>query len=469
MTRRISLAAALAGALTATGCGSFSATETPTPAPLELAKVWDAERVSPRVSPLVDHAEVTRRLEALRRRDGRFFTVEEIGRSVEGRSINHVTVGSGPFKVLLWSQMHGDEPTATSALFDLFEYLYRHRTEDPAARILDALTLHAVPMLNPDGAEKFTRRNAQGIDVNRDALLLQTPEGRALKALRDRLNPRLGFNLHNQNLRTSVGRPPKPAAISLLSVAYDEARTINEGRQLTRQVCVVIRDALEPLVAGQIGRYAEDFEVRAFGDNLTKWGTPIVLIETGPWARDAAQSRSPEDFDGPLIRLNFVALVTALDAIATGSVAKADPERYASLPVNESRNFFITIRGVSIVTGTGIPPFTGDIGLVATRRVKVENGTRELQIPMAVEDIGDLRTTGALETIYATGLTAAPLFDEKLKVGETVDLPDKFPGTITIGAPAAIVLLRPSGSRYVVERVIPDDYIKTTVDARGTR
>ena len=65
-------------------------------------------------------------------------------------------------------------------------------------------------MLNPDGAERFQRRNAQSIDINRDALRLQTPEGRALKALRDRLNPTVGFNLHNQSWRTSVGTPPKP-------------------------------------------------------------------------------------------------------------------------------------------------------------------------------------------------------------------------------------------------------------------
>jgi hypothetical protein len=453
-TRRLK-SFALAAALIATAaCGAFSAKEAATPAPAELAKLWDAERVSPAVSPLVDHAEVVRRLEGLKRRDAQFFKVEEIGRSVERRSINHVTVGRGPFKVLLWSQMHGDEPTATSALFDLFEYLHRHQSEDPPQRILDALTLHAVPMLNPDGAEAFSRRNAQGIDINRDALLLQTPEGRALKALRDRLDPRLGFNLHNQNLRTSVGRPPKPAAVSLLSVAYDEPRTVNEGRRLTKQVCAVIRDALEPLAPGQIGRYSDEFEIRAFGDNITKWGTPVVLIEMGPWPLQSGSDITTGAFDGTLIRLNFVALVTALDAVATGSVSRADPQRYDSLPGNESRNFFITIRGASIVTGTGIPPFTGDIGLVATRRVKVEQGKRELQLPMAVEDIGDLRTTGALETIYATGLTAAPLFSDKLKVGETVDLPRKFPGTITIGAPAAIVLLRPSGSRFVVERTI---------------
>jgi murein tripeptide amidase MpaA len=82
--------------------------------------------------------------------------------------------------------MHGDEPTATAALFDVFEYLRRHRDEPIVRRILSQLTLHVVPMLNPDGAERFQRRNAQSIDVNRDALRLQTPEGRALKQLRDR-------------------------------------------------------------------------------------------------------------------------------------------------------------------------------------------------------------------------------------------------------------------------------------------
>ena len=60
-------------------------------------------------------------------------------------------------------------------------------------------------MLNPDGAERGARRNAQGIDVNRDALNLATPEGRLLKAVRDRHQPILGFNLHDQDRRTTVG------------------------------------------------------------------------------------------------------------------------------------------------------------------------------------------------------------------------------------------------------------------------
>jgi len=259
-----------------------------------LAETWDRERVSWPVPPLIRHADVESRLKEVRAAAPDLFRLEEIGKSVEGRSINHIWFGRGAFHVLLWSQMHGDEPTATSALFDVFEQFRRHRDEPAFAFILDSLTIHAVPMLNPDGAERFQRRNAQGIDINRDALRLQTPEGRALKALRDRLNAPVGFNLHNQGWRTSAGKTGQPAAISLLSVAFDEARTESPGRILTKQLCALIRDALEPLAPGRIARYDDEFEVRAFGDNLTRWGTSVVLIETGPWP-----AAEPDVVDGP--------------------------------------------------------------------------------------------------------------------------------------------------------------------------
>ena len=424
-------------------------------APQDLAAIWDAERVSPPLPPLLEHAEVERRLAALVEADPR-FSRERVGASLEGRSINLITIGTGPFRVLLWSQMHGDEPTATAALFDVFEYLQRHRTDPVVRRILSSLTLYVVPMLNPDGAERFQRRNAQGIDINRDALGLQTPEGRVLKAVRDRFNPRVGFNLHNQGWNTSVGNPPKPASISLLSVAYDEPRSENAGRKLTKKLSAVIRDAIEPFASGQIGRYDDSFEVRAFGDNITLWGTPVVLIETGPFP-----SSEP---DPPLIRLNFIAIVSALDALATGNVERADPKRYESLPMNDSRMFYVLVQQATVISGTGVPPFTADIGISANRRVRSVDGRRQIQIQASINDLGDLRTHGALRTIDGRGLVAAPLWDPAMTEGQEVDLPDfaKTPSARVVGPgqSAEIVLLRPlngaalPASRYVVQTIL---------------
>ena len=420
----------------------------PSISPQDLARIWDKEHVSPPVSPTVDHADVVRRLAALVAAAPDLFEVEKAGESVEGRSINHLRVGRGPFRVLLWSQMHGDESTATSALFDLFEYIRSHRNDEAVRGILTNLTLHVVPMVNPDGAERFQRRNAQSIDVNRDALSLQTPEGQVLKAIRDRFQPRVGFNLHNQSWRTSVGDPPKPASISLLSVAYDAKRSENSGRVLTKKICAVIREALEPFASGQIGRYDDTFEVRAFGDNITLWGTPVVLIETGPWP-----SENP---DPPLVRLNFIALVSALDALATGRVNRADARRYDGLPMNESRMFYIAVRSATVINGAGVKPFTADIGIVATRRVRVVNGRRDVVLTTGIDDMGDLRTSGALREIDASALTAVR--DAGYQEGQLVNLPDwrhRSETSLAVGQPARIALLRPAAEgKYRVELVL---------------
>jgi hypothetical protein len=436
--------AAAAGGQVAPGYG--------TPAPPALVGAWDAEHVSPAFPSLMRHADVEARLRAVTAASPDLFSMEEIGRSVEGRALRHVWFGTGPLHVLLWSQMHGDEPSATAALFDVFEYVRLHRGEPEIRNLLDALTVDVVPMLNPDGAERFQRRNAQGIDINRDALMLQTPEGRALKALRDRLEPRLGFNLHNQSWRTSVGKTGKPAAISLLAVAYDEARSENEGRVLAKKTCAVIRDALEPIAPGLVARYDDEFEVRAFGDNLTKWGTSVVLIETGPYPVDPP--------DPSLVRLNFVAIITALEALASGMVETADPARYESLPMNESAVFFQLIRNAAIVTGSGIAPFRGDVGVVANRTIEEADGRLEIRQTLRIDDLGDLHVFGALETIDAEGQTIAPLYDRTLTSGDETTLPDwslrKGEGLLAPGEPADLVLLKPleKPGAYRVERVI---------------
>lgn len=416
--------------------------------PRELFDLWAEVRLQGLPLPaLVRHSFLELHLRRLPASAPGLFHVEEVGRSVEGRSLNLVRFGSGPRTLLLWSQMHGDEPTATTALLDLFEYVRAHREHPRVARWLSAFTLHALPMLNPDGAERFQRRNAQGIDINRDALALQTPEGRTLKAVRDRLQPSLGFNLHNQSWRTAVSGTNRPASISLLAPPFDAARGDNPGRVLAKKVCAVIRDALEPLAPGQVGRYDDSFEVRAFGDNLGRWGTPTVLIETGPWP-------SPVP-DEPLLRLNFVALVSALDALASGAVEHADLQRYESIPLNDSKGMLhLVIQGAHVFGEAG-DAFVADIGIAAAQAVRYPGGTPSLVLSGSIEEFGDLRVYGAVERVDGTGLTAVPL-PEGVKEGDLLPLPSRDALEVHVGLPAELMLLRPvaSSGSYRVARIV---------------
>jgi hypothetical protein len=357
-------------------------------APPDSAKIWSiwgAEHLS-RIDPSkVRHRDLLRYLEELRREG---VAITEVGRSLAGREICQMEFGSGPLKVFLWSQMHGDEPTATSALIDLFHYWQRHRNDPAVAEMARRLTIRAVPMLNPDGAELYQRRNLQSIDINRDARRLTTPEGRLLKRLRDEWQPAIGFNLHNQNIRTAVGETGRQATISLLAVAHDEVRSDNPGRILAKKICTTLYQTLSPFIEGQIGRYDDSFNPRAFGDLISQWGTPVVLIETGGWF-----GRPEMD----LVRLNFTALATTLQELALGQVDRANPAVYDAIPYNNGGGMIpLIIRRATIVNRYRegkfeVPAYAADIA------VNIEGARATIQ------DLGDLGGFVALDEVDADG------------------------------------------------------------------
>lgn len=97
----------------------------------------------------------------------RGFHVEEIGRSVENRPLRHVRRGEGRTRVLLWSQMHGDESTASMVLSDLFRFLGEH-LDDPQGA---AREHHAAFPAYPQSRRRraFSASQRTGIDINRDA------------------------------------------------------------------------------------------------------------------------------------------------------------------------------------------------------------------------------------------------------------------------------------------------------------
>jgi hypothetical protein len=299
--------------------------------------------------------------------------------------------------------MHGDEPSATPALLDIADVLLSRRREPEAAAILEGLTLLMIPMLNPDGSEVYERRNSQAIDINRDALSLTTPEGRLLKRIRDEHQPMLGFNLHDQSRRMGVGDSGVLATVALLAVAGDPARTPTPGRLRCERACAAIVGALTPFAPGGIARFDEDWNPRAFGDNLTAWGTPVVLIESGgpPPGGDL------ED----LTRLNFVAILTVLRELARNDLEDHDPGVYAALPRNRRDAWAdVIVRGGLIRQPGFEDPYRADLAFnrEVGDRDAVGCGTGAARGSLVVE-IGDTRFLGAARIVDAgDSLLVAP-------------------------------------------------------------
>ena len=326
------------------------------------------------------------------------LSVSQIGMSLEGRSIHQIQAGTGTISVLLWSQMHGDEATATMALFDIFRFLQASGDEFDAFRqtILANTSLYFVPMLNPDGAERFQRRTSADIDMNRDALRLQSPESVLLRRLQQTLKPLVGFNLHDQGPRYSVGNTGKQAVVSFLATAYDPARSVNDVRKRSMQLIVGMNRTLQQFIPGQVCRYDDEFEPRAFGDNIQKWGTTLVLIESG------GQVGDPEKMS--IRRLNFVAMLTALHAIATKSYSEEKIADYQAIPENTRTLFDLLIRNATVIRKG--KPYTIDLGINHH-----EVNTDSARAFFYRSTIDDLVTAGKVVYLGASNYAAYRLVD----------------------------------------------------------
>ncbi len=339
------------------------------------------------------------------------FEVQKVGQSIQGRDLHLISIGSGDSNIFLWSQMHGNEPTATQAIFDILNFLNAPEFQEEKEAILSKLKLHFLPMLNPDGAEVFTRRNALGIDINRDALRLQSPEGQTLKRLRDSLDADFGFNLHDQSTYYNAERTEKPATISYLATAYNYEKDINEVRANAMKVIVYMNEIIQNYAPGQVGRYSDDFEPRAFGDNIAKWGTSLILIESGGYPGD------PEKQE--IRKLNYVSILSALYTIANESFKNIPIEDYEKIPRNDRKLFDLKIENVTYeLLGDD---YILDLGIF-NNEVDLE-GHNQFYYNSSVADQGDLSTYYAYKTFDAQGYKIVPPKMAKVEqIGDAMDL-----------------------------------------------
>ena len=321
------------------------------------------------------------------------FEIQLLGHSVEDRPIRMVSIGNGDIDVLMWSQMHGNESTATRSIVDLLSFIAENSKQKSVNSLLQDLRIHFIPMLNPDGASRWTRENAIGIDLNRDALRLIAPESQILKRVRDSLNADYGFNLHDQSKYYNVERLNNEASISFLATAFDYEKSRSAGRDEAMQLISYLYQINQKYIPNHTGRYNDDFEPRAFGDNIQKWGTKLILIETGGFKND------PEKQLGR--KLNFVLIGSALEAIQKGLHKAIAVEQYGQIPRNDRNLFDLKIEKVQKKVNGSY--YTVDLGYYLE---KSENDSIKNQIvyQVTLEDQGDLSTYAGYKSFNAEGL-----------------------------------------------------------------
>ncbi len=261
------------------------------------------------------------------------ITSEIIGTSEQNRDIYKLTLGSGNKKILVWSQMHGNESTGTKAVFDLLNFIKQYKESEIVQLILKECTIQIIPMLNPDGALAYTRVNANNVDLNRDAVDRVAKESKLLRNVLDEFNPMFCFNLHDQRTIFGVEGTKNPATISFLAPSEEITRAVTEGRKETMNVIVAMNNLLQEIIPNHIGLYTDEFYPTATGDNFQKLGHNCILIEAGHY---------PNDYDREKTRkFNFYALIEGLYHIAINNNFK-EHKAYFDIPQN-NKSFFDVI------------------------------------------------------------------------------------------------------------------------------
>src|SRR5438128_591803 len=142
--------------------------------------------------------------------EGRAMPLAVVGTGLKDASPASVN-GSGKLRVHIQGNIHAGEVEGKESAQMLLRDLAAGRHADWLRSTVFLIT----PIFNADGNEKMsltnrgrqngpingmgTRANAQGLNINRDFMKLDTPEGRAFVKLWNDYDPHVGFDLHTSD------------------------------------------------------------------------------------------------------------------------------------------------------------------------------------------------------------------------------------------------------------------------------
>ncbi|MGF0165894.1 M14 family zinc carboxypeptidase [Streptomyces albidoflavus] len=334
VSRRRPAALVIATALLASPLAASPAAAAPPP-PLKPGP-WVCEGEPVKLNRLTSNAELSAELRTLTERHPHTLDVETIGRSVDGRPLYTATAGTGPRKLLILTQMHGDEPLGTEAALRM---LKKVAGPGRAARELrEEVTIKVVPRVNPDGWERYhdpdfregidPRLNSQKVDLNRmfgpapEYDLALAPEAAAVHGVVDGFAPDLVLDYHHQvTYATPDGR------MVTMSVLWSTHPGVApEVAADGKRAAAVVGDALADDPRSNVTLYPRSDTASTARNGLGLDGYPTLLLE------QRGQQEAGQKGAGPLIREAQKAMESIAGSLADGSFATTDPARADLLP-----------------------------------------------------------------------------------------------------------------------------------------
>ena len=319
-----------------------------------------------------------------------------IGKSVKDLPIYELSFGNGKTKIMMWSQMHGNESTTTKAIFDFLHYANQNEF------YIDNFKFLIIPILNPDGALAYTRLNANDVDLNRDAQDKSQPETQVLFNAYNEFQPHYCFNLHGQRTIFAAGEKGKTATLSFLAPAQDDLRSLTDNRAKAMTLIGGMFKDFQTLLKDQIGIYDDAFNINCTGDTFQSLGVPTILFEAGHY---------PEDYQREHTRyFVLMALLSILKHIV--DYRGIDIGNYELIPMNQKSFLDVIIRNAVLSDGV-----TTDVGIQFEERL-IENSIHFIP---KVERIDDLRDYIGHKELDAARQPIEWSLNREPKVGDEID------------------------------------------------
>ena len=181
-----------------------------------------------------------------------------------------------------------------------------------------------------------------------------------------------------------------------------------------------MNDALQLVIPDHVGRFNDEYEIRAFGDNFQALGTSTILIEAGGYADDPEKQH--------IRKLVFLSIIRGLLSIAKKTFLNTTSEAYFAIPDNKLKHFQILLRSCKLKTekvklnqealNESEIEYSVDIGLIAKENISED--LRSINYTYLVADIGDLSNRFGYKDIDCTSFRI--IQTSKLKFEEPADL-----------------------------------------------